>query len=66
MGKNLIKMTGFRFTDQDIPKKMDYIAERNKRNRNQQVEWILSEYIKAYEAEHGEIIIEKPPEQAED
>lgn len=56
MGKNLIKVTGFRFSDEKIPLKMDVIAKAHKRNRNQEVEWALSEYIKAYEKENGEII----------
>lgn len=57
MGKNLIKVTGFRFTDQTIPKKIDIIAINQKRNRNQQVEWILSQFIEEYEKQNGEIKI---------
>ena len=57
MGKNLIKLTGFRFSDEKIPKKMDVIAKKHKRNRNQEVEWVLSEYIRKYEQENGEINI---------
>lgn len=59
MGKNLVKVTGFRFADQDIPLKMDLIAKEHKRNRNQEVEWALSQYILQYEQEHGEIQLKK-------
>lgn len=57
MGKNLVKVTGFRFNDETIPQKMSKIAEIHKRNRNQEVEWVLSEYIREYESEHGKIDI---------
>lgn len=55
MGKNRVKQTGFRFNDQSIPKKMDVIARSHNRNRNQETEWVLSQYIKSYEKEYGEI-----------
>lgn len=55
MGKNLIKVTGFRFTDQSILEKLNVIAKDHKRTRNQEVEWALAEYVRTYEAEHGEI-----------
>lgn len=55
MGKNLVKVTGFRFSDQTLLEKLNVIASAHKRNRNQEVEWALTEYVKAYEAEHGEI-----------
>lgn len=58
MGKNLIKVTGFRFTDETIPIKMDIIAKNHKRNRNQEVEWALLQYIQDYELEHGAIEID--------
>ena len=57
MGKNLVKLTGFRFNDETIPKKMDVIARAHNRNRNQETEWALKKYIEAYEKEHGEIEI---------
>lgn len=59
MGKNLVKVTGFRISDQDILKKLNVIAQAHKRNRNQEVEWALSEYVKAYEKENGTILIEE-------
>lgn len=59
MGKNLIKVTGFRFQDDEIPLKMDFIAKQHKRNRNQEVEWALTEYINAWENENGKIDIKK-------
>lgn len=59
MGKNLIKVTGFRFTDQTIPKKMGYIAKLHKRERNKEVEWALAQYIEQFEKEHGKINIDE-------
>ena len=59
MGKNLVKQTGFRFTDESIIAKLDVIAKANKRNRNQQTEWVLDKYIREYEAEHGKIELDE-------
>lgn len=55
MGKNLIKVTGFRIFDKDIMPKIDIIAEKEKRDRNKQVNYILEKYVNEYEATHGEI-----------
>lgn len=55
MGKNLVKVTGFRFSDQTILEKLNIIASAHKRNRNQEVEWALAEYVRNYENENGEI-----------
>ena len=59
MGKNLVKQTGFRFSDESIIEKLDVIAKANKRNRNQQAEWVLDKYIREYEAEHGKIELDE-------
>lgn len=59
MGKNRIKQTSFRFTDDSIIGKYDVIAKANKRNRNQQVEWVLDKYIREYEAEYGKIELDE-------
>lgn len=59
MGKNLIKLTGFRFTDETLIPKIDIIARNEKRNRNQHVEYILTQYVQAYENQHGEIQLEE-------
>lgn len=56
MGKNLQKQYPFR-TDDKIIKKIDYIAETNTRNRNQQIEHLLKECINTYEIENGELIV---------
>lgn len=58
MGKNLQKQYPFR-TDDNIIKKIDYIAEQNTRNRNQQIEHLLKSCISDYEDKHGELIIEE-------
>lgn len=57
MGKNLVKVTGFRFTDNSILEKLNVISAEHKRTRNQEVEWALSNYIKQYEKENGEIML---------
>lgn len=59
MGKNLVKQTGFRFSDETLITKLDFIAKANKRNRNQQVEWVLDKYIREYEAEYGKIELDE-------
>lgn len=59
MGKNKVKVTGFRITDETILEKMGEIAKIHKRTRNQEVEWALDKYVKDYEAEHGSITIQK-------
>lgn len=56
MGKNLQKLYSFR-TDDSIIKKIEYIADSNTRNRNQQIEHLLKECIKEYEYEHGELLV---------
>ena len=37
--------------------KMKYIAETNKRSLAKELEYIVEQHIKNYEAEHGEIIV---------
>jgi len=58
MGKNLVKMTGFRFSEETLIPKLDVIAQREKRNRNQQVEYALTLFVEQYEQEHGEIPVD--------
>ena len=58
MGKNKVKETGFRISDNSILEKLNIIAERNCRKRNQEVEFILKSYVENYEKENG--IIELP------
>lgn len=57
MGQNKIKVTGFRIFNENILFKLDIIAKRNMRNRNQEVNYILNKYVETYEAEHGEIML---------
>lgn len=57
MGKNKIKVTGIRIYGEDTLAKIDYIANINTRNRNQEINHALLKYIADYEAEHGEINI---------
>lgn len=57
MGKNKIKVTGFRIKDETILEKLNVIAENNCRTRNQEVEFALKQYVKTYESQHGNISI---------
>ena len=59
MGLNRVKVTGFRITDETILEKLDIIAKKNKRSRNQEVEWALDKYVKEYESQNGSIAIQK-------
>ena len=63
MGKNLVKVTGFRISDDSILEKLNIIAKNHNRTRNQEVEWALSQYVKAYEKENGIININTDSEQ---
>ena len=58
MGKNLHKVTGFRFKDESLVLKFDVIARENKRNRTQQIEWVLHNFVRDYEAIYGEIKVD--------
>lgn len=56
MGKNLQKLYSFR-TDDEIIKKIEYIASTNTRNRNQQIEHLLKDCINNYEIKNGQLIV---------
>lgn len=58
MGKNKVKVTGFRIEDESILDKLNIIAKANCRTRNKEVEFALKEYVATYEAEHGTIELE--------
>lgn len=45
--------------DNSLQSKVKAIAEKEDRPISRQYEKIVREYIKAYEAEHGEIILEE-------
>lgn len=62
MGKNLVKVTGFRISDQTILEKLKIIAKNHKRDRNKEVEWALKLYVDAYEAKHGKIQLHEEKE----
>lgn len=38
--------------------KLKYIAERNIRSANQEIEFVITNHIEAYEKEHGTIILD--------
>lgn len=60
MGKHLYKQYSFRCEDKLI-EKLDYIAKKNVRNRNQEMIYSLQYYISNYEKIHGEIATGKSP-----
>lgn len=47
-------------TTQENISKMKVIAENNKRSLAKELELIVESHIRAYEAEHGEIVIREP------
>ena len=57
MGKNKVKVTGFRIGDESILEKLDIIAKENGRTRNKEVEYALKKYVEKYEQQHGNISI---------
>lgn len=61
MGKNLEPQIAFR-CDKTTIKKLEYIATENTRTRNEEMKHLIKQYIKAYEADHGEIIVEEEQE----
>lgn len=58
MGKNLEKQYAFR-CDDTLIKKLEYIAQQNTRNRNQEMKHIIKQYIDVYEIQHGEIKLDE-------
>lgn len=58
MGKNLEPQYAFR-CDEITIKKLEYIAQRNTRTRNQEMKHLIKEYILKFEAENGEIQIKE-------
>ncbi len=53
--------TGIRF-DEDVLRKITFIAKRNKRSLNAQLEFIAQQCIEEYEKLNGRIIIESNEE----
>ncbi len=58
MGKNLEPQFAFR-CDKITIQKLEHIAQKNTRTRNQEMKHIIKKYINQYEAEHGEIQIKE-------
>lgn len=57
MGKNKVKVTGFRIEDESILEKLQIIATENCRTRNKEVEYALKQYVQNYEKKNGNINI---------
>lgn len=55
MGKNKVKVTGFRIEDETILDKLNIIAKNNCRTRNKEVEYALKQYVQNYENQNGTI-----------
>lgn len=51
--------TGIRF-DEEMLRKITYIAKRNHRSLNAQLEFITQQYIEEYEKEKEKIILSDP------
>lgn len=58
MGKYKNKAYSLRI-DADVMDKMKIIADNNSRSKNKEIEYALKKYVDVYEAQHGEIKIEK-------
>lgn len=56
MVSNLPKLT-FRL-EEELLKKLDHIAAKNRRYRNQEVCYVLTRYIEQYEAKNGTIVVD--------
>ena len=52
MGKNLEKQYAFRCDDETI-QKLEFIAKKHTRNRNQEMKHIIKEYINEFENKYG-------------
>lgn len=61
MGKNNVKVTGFRIEDEDVLAKMGIIAEKHCRTRNKEVEFALKLYVADYEHQNGVIDLDMLP-----
>ena len=46
--------------DQEVLKKIAYIAQENERSSTQEIVYLIKQRIKSYEAEHGEIQLDEP------
>lgn len=46
-------------TEQEVIDKIAYIAKQNERSTTQEIVYRIKQTIHAYEAEHGEIIVEE-------
>ena len=57
MGKHLQKLFSFR-TDEELIKKIEYIAKSNTRNRTQQIEHLLKQCINNFENINGKLLID--------
>ncbi len=42
---------------EELLDKIKQVAAANKRSANKEIEYALEQYVKAYEAEHGEVLL---------
>ena len=45
--------------DDDLREKLRYIAEKNSRSLNKEIEFLVKKHVEAYEKEHGAIAVPK-------
>lgn len=50
--------------DEEIHEKMKVVSKEQMRSLNSQLEYVMKEFIKKYEKEHGEIVVKEPIEMA--
>ena len=43
---------------EELMEKLKYIAGKNKRSANKEIEFLLEQYVEAYEVKHGKIELE--------
>lgn len=45
--------------EDELREKLRIIAEQNSRSLNKEIEFLVKQYVSAYEKEHGEIVVPK-------
>ena len=45
--------------DDDLREKLRYIAEKNSRSLNKEIEFLVKKHVEAYETDHGAIAVPK-------
>lgn len=48
--------------DEEIHEKMKKIAKEQMRSLNSQLEYVMKEFVKSWEKEHGKVVVKEPQE----